>query len=82
MKNLVRHIRINNYLAVLIFAFALTQFGCSKEGKPSRYVAKVNKSVLTEDDLKSALKEERNKGNGKESYKYFTDRTGQETKNI
>ena len=68
MKNLVRHIRINNYLTVLIFAFALTQFGCSKEEKPSRYVAKVNKSVLTEDDLKSALKEERNKGIYREEY--------------
>jgi len=68
MMNLVKHIRINNYLAVLIFAFALTHFGCSKEEKPSRYVAKVNKSVLTEDDLKSALKEERNKGIYREEY--------------
>ena len=68
MMNLVRHIRINNYLTVLIFAFALTQFGCSKEEKPSRYVAKVNKSVLTEDDLKSALKEERNKEIYREEY--------------
>ena len=68
MKNLVRHIRINNYLIIIIFAFALAQFGCSKEEKPSRYVAKVNKSVLTEDDLKSALKEERNKGIYREEY--------------
>lgn len=68
MKNLVKHIRINNYLIIIIFAFALTQFGCSKEEKPSKYAAKVNKSVLTEDDLQSALKDERNKGIYREEY--------------
>ncbi len=68
MMNLVRHIRINNYLIIIIFAFALTLFGCSKEEKPSKYVAKINKSVLTEEDLKSALKDERNKGIYREEY--------------
>lgn len=68
MKNSVKHLRSNNYYFIIIFAFAFTQYGCSKEEKPSKYVAKVNKSILTEDDVKSALSEERNKGIYREEY--------------
>ena len=67
MKNLVRHLSSRNYY-IIIFAFTLTQYGCSKEEKPLKYVAKVNKSVLTEDDVKSALLEEHNKGIYREEY--------------
>ena len=67
MKNLVRHLSSRNYY-IIIFAFTLTQYGCSKEEKPLKYVAKVNKSVLMEDDIKSALLEERNKGIYREEY--------------
>jgi len=68
MKNSVKHLRSNNYYIIIIIAFALTQYGCSKKEKPTKYVAKVNKSVLTEDDIKSALSEERNKGIYREEY--------------
>ncbi|MCX6174339.1 MAG: peptidylprolyl isomerase [Ignavibacteriales bacterium] len=68
MKNSAKHLRSNNYYIIIIFAFAFTQYGCSKEEKPSKHVAKVNKSVLTEDDVKSALSEERNKGIYREEY--------------
>ena len=68
MKNSVKLLSSNNYYFIIIFAFALTQVGCSKEEKPAKYIAKVNKSVLTEDDVKSALSEERNKGIYREEY--------------
>jgi len=68
MMNLVKHLSSNNLYIFLIVTFTLTQFGCSKEEKPSKYIAKVNKSVLTEEDVKSALLEDRNKGIYREEY--------------
>ena len=68
MMNSAKRLSSNNYYVIIIFAFALTQVGCSKEEKPAKYIAKVNKSVLTEDDVKLALSEERNKGIYREEY--------------
>ena len=68
MMNSAKHLSSNNYYVIVVFAFALAQVGCSKEEKPAKYIAKVNKSVLTEDDVKLALSEERNKGIYREEY--------------
>ena len=42
--------------------FSLGLIGCSKEEKTDKYIAKVNGSVLTEEQVKLGLSEEQNKG--------------------
>lgn len=68
MKNSAKHLSNNKYYIIIFFAIVFTQYGCSKEEKPAKQIAKINKSVLTEDDVKFALSEERNKGIYREEY--------------
>lgn len=48
--------------AVIICIGSLSFAGCSKKETPDIYVAKVNDAVLTEEQIKSALSQDRNRG--------------------
>ena len=50
----------------MVLSFSLTN--CSKKEKPAKYVAKVNKSVLTEEDVNLALADERYKNLYREEF--------------
>lgn len=54
------NLRIDYLFAICLFSFGVV--GCSKEEKTDKYVAKVNGSVLTEEQVKLGLTEEQNKG--------------------
>ena len=53
-------LKIDYLFVICLFSFGVV--GCSKEEKSDKYVAKVNKSVLTEDQVRMGLSEEQNKG--------------------
>ncbi len=54
------NLKIDYLFVICLFSFGVV--GCSKEEKSDKYVAKVNKSVLTEDQVRMGLSEEQNKG--------------------
>lgn len=53
-------LKIDYLFVICLFSFGVV--GCSKEEKSDKYVAKVNKSVLTEEQVRMGLSEEQNKG--------------------
>ena len=65
MMNCPKRLRTKYFYTILL---ALAIAGCSKEEKVSQSVVQVNKSVLTEDDLKQALSDEKNHGKYREEY--------------
>lgn len=52
--------KINTALVLSLLVFGT--FGCSKNEKSEKYVLKINNAVLTEEQIKSALSDERNSG--------------------
>ena len=53
--NLKKHLKITNSLFVLIFLSAVIINGCGKESPQKEYIAKVNDSYLTKDDLAAMI---------------------------
>ncbi len=53
-------LKIDYLFVICLFSFGVV--GCSKEEKSDKYVAKVNKSVLTEEQVRMGLSEDQNKG--------------------
>jgi len=68
MKILLKHSRNRFFWVAAFFVFSLLAVSCSKEEKSAKNIAKVNNAVLTEDDLKNALSEERNSGKYRDEY--------------
>lgn len=54
------NLKIDYLFVICLFSFGVA--GCSKEEKSDKYVAKVNESVLTEEQIKMGLSENQNKG--------------------
>lgn len=61
---------INKQIRFYIWSFLLILglISCSQENKSNKYVAKINNEILTEEQLKSALSDEQNKGKYREEY--------------
>lgn len=53
------NLKIDYLFVICLFSFGVA--GCSKEEKSVKYVAKVNKSILTEEQVQMGLSEEQNK---------------------
>lgn len=53
------NLKIDYLIVICLFSFGVV--GCAKEEKPAKYVAKVNKSILTEEQVQMGLSEEQNK---------------------
>jgi hypothetical protein len=66
--NLKKHLNKNLVFILTVLIFSLLVISCSKKGKNDKLVAKVNKTVLTEDDLKIALSNDPNKGKIREEF--------------
>ncbi|MCX6168568.1 MAG: peptidylprolyl isomerase [Ignavibacteriales bacterium] len=62
MKNCSKHLSSLNNFAVIICIGCFSFTGCSKKETPDKYVVKVNDAVLTEEQIKSALSQESNRG--------------------
>ena len=62
MMNCVKRLSNPINFAVIICIGSLSFAGCSKKETPDIYVAKVNDAVLTEEQIKSALSQDRNRG--------------------
>ncbi len=62
MMNYVTHsnLKIDYIFVICLFSFGVA--GCSKEEKSVKYIAKVNESVLTEEQVRMGLSQEQNKG--------------------
>lgn len=61
---------INKQIRYCIWSFLLILglISCSQGNKSNKYVAKINNEILTEEQLKSALSDEQNKGKYREEY--------------
>lgn len=68
MMNSLKHSKNNFTSAATFFVFSFLMLGCSKEEKSDIYVAKVNESILTEEQVRLALSDERNKGKYRSEY--------------
>ncbi len=60
--NCVKRLSSPINFAVIICIGTFSFAGCSKKEAPDKYVVKVNDAVLTEEQIKSALSQERNRG--------------------
>ncbi|MEW6701307.1 MAG: peptidyl-prolyl cis-trans isomerase [Bacteroidota bacterium] len=68
MMNSQKYSKNNFTNAAVFFVFSLLILGCSKEKKQDTYVAKVNESILTEEQVRLALSDDKNKGKYRSEY--------------
>lgn len=68
MKNCVKHIKPQINIALILCFIFFGVAACSKEEKSDKYVVKINDAVLTEEQIKSALSDERNSGKSRSEF--------------